>query len=32
MWLDVQREHAAGVPVHDLLAPFSETAITIVPM
>lgn len=32
VWLDVQREHAAGVPVHDLLAPFSKTAITMVPM
>jgi hypothetical protein len=32
VWLDVQREHAAGVPVHDLLALFSETAITMVPM
>jgi hypothetical protein len=32
VWLDVQREHAAGVPVDELLAHLSGSAITVVPM
>lgn len=32
VWLDVQREHAAGVPVDKMLAQLSGSTVTVIPM